>query len=53
LVHAVANVDVGDIDVSVSGNTASVIEVEMGDVRIRIRGPVDITVAATRFAASR
>jgi transposase len=36
-----------------SGNAASVIEVEMGDVRIRIRGPVDGSVLREVFAAAR
>jgi hypothetical protein len=33
-----------------SGNAASVIEVEMGDVRIRIKGPVDGSVLREVFA---
>jgi len=43
----------GDEQTAASGSAASVIEVELGDVRIRIKGPVDGSVLREVFAAAR
>ena len=43
----------GDEQTAPSGSAASVIEVELGDVRIRIKGPVDGSVLREVFAAAR